>query len=184
MKLKKIITITAMSLLLILSTVSVGAATYAPVDSSGYSSSYYTENYIVNRNGKSYSGVARRRTGFISSGGYTLDGHISVIKPTSGSFKHCAVDCVFTRGTRTYSRYNSSVFNTPTTGITGNIDSAISVMKTSSGTHLYDKDKSTTSYKLSNSTYVDTTEALTVYGTYAVYYNGVTRKVSSYVLRY
>lgn len=82
------------------------------------------------------------------------------------------------------SRYNSSVFNTPTKGITTNINSSISVMKTSNGAHIYDKNKNANDYKCSNSYYANTTEQLTVFGTYRSYYNGLTHVVHSYVTRY
>lgn len=184
MKAKKIVAL----MIGVVSLVGIGvpakAETYAPVDSSSDSSRYYTETYTVNRGGISYNGNARRRTGFVSSSGYTLDGNISIVKPVGGKFSLCSVDCVFVTGMSGKSMYNSSVFNTPTKGFSTNINSSISVMKRINGEHIYDKSKSVNDYKLSNFYYADTTEQLTVYGTYSSYYRGLTHIVHSYVIRY
>lgn len=184
MKAKKIVALVIGVVSLVGISVPAKAETYAPVDSASDSSRYYTETYTVNRGGISYKGNARRRTGFVSFSGYTLDGNISIVKAVGGNFSRCSVDCVFVTGMSGKSRYNSSVFNTPSKGIKTKIDSSISVMKTSSGKHLYDKSKSVNDYKLGNRYYADTTEQLTVYGTYSSYYNGLTHIVNSYVTRY
>ena len=184
MKAKKIVALMIGVVSLVGISVPAKAETYAPVDSSTDSSRYYTETYTVNRGGISYKGNARRRTGFMSSSGYTLDGNISIVKPVGGKFSLCSVDCVFVTGMSGKSMYNSSVFNTPTKGISTKINSSISVMKTISGKHLYDKSKSVNDYKFSNFYYADTTEQLTVYGTYRSDYRGLTHIVHSYVTRY
>ena len=81
MKAKKIVALMIGVVSLVGLSVPAKAETYAPVDSSSDSSKYYTETYTVNRGGVSYRGNARRRTGFVSSSGYTLDGNISIVKP-------------------------------------------------------------------------------------------------------
>ena len=184
MKAKKIVALMIGVVSLVGISVPAKAETYAPVDSSSDSSRYYTETYTVNRGRTSYKGNARRRTGFVSSSGYTLDGNISIVKPVGGKFSLRSVDCVFVTGMSGKSMYNSSVFNTPTKGISTNINSSISVMKRINGEHIYDKSKSVNDYKLSNFYYADTTEQLTVYGTYSSYYRGLTHIVHSYVIRY
>ncbi len=184
MKAKKIVALMIGVVSLVGLSVPAKAETYAPVDSASDSSKYYTETYTVNKDGVSYRGNARRRTGFMSSSGYTLDGNISIVKPVGGKFSRCSVDCVFVTGMTGTSRYNSSVFNTPSKGIKTKIDSSISVMKTISGEHLCDQDRSANDYKYSNFYYADTTEQLTVFGTYRSYYNGLTHVVHSYVTRY
>lgn len=174
---KKIISVICCVVMIISSICVVSAATY--------SSSYYTEEYIVNRNGISYNGVAHRKTGFDSKSGYTLDGHISIVKPKTANFKHCAVDCVFTTGTRTESRYKKTVFNTPSSGVTASLSSEMVVVSTATGGTLIPKaTKNTTNYKLSNTAYVNTSSDVTLYGAYWTYKNGVTYKVPSFVLRY
>lgn len=182
-RIKKIVAIISCLVMGISTCVVANAATYSP------SSSYYTQRYIVNRNGVSYNGTAHRRTGMHSEKGYTLDGHISIIKPDSGNFKHCAVDCVFTYESRTASRYNSTVFNTPSSGISVTLSSVMSVVNTSTGVNVLPGGKSeitkvSTNYKMSNSSYVDTTSGITLYGNYWTYKNGTTYKVPSFVVRY
>lgn len=159
------------------------AATYSP------SSSYYTEQYMIYGNGQYYNGTAHRRTGFHSENGYTLDGHITVVKPTGGNFKHCAVDCVFTKESRTASRYNSSVFNTPESGVSTTLSSVMTVLNTSTGESVLpggeaELKMSTTNYKMSNGSYVNTTSGVTLYGNYWTYYNGTSYKVPSFLVRY
>lgn len=180
MKAKKIIALMIGVVSLVGLSVPVKAATYAPVDSS----KYYTQTYTLNRNGVSYKGNARRRTGFVSSSGYTLDGNISIAKPVGGSFSYCTVDSVFVTGMPSYSRYNLSVFNTPASGVKTTIDSNILVTRQSDGRQLYAKTNKSNSYKYSNSVYVDTTEKLNIYGYYSTRYNGMTFVVSTYSLQY
>lgn len=161
-----------------------GAAKYSP-------SSPYTEKYTVVRNGVSYDAVAYRRTGFETMNGYTLDGHISIVKPTNSSanFKHCAVDCVFTSETRASSRYNLTVFNTPSSGVSTDLKSEMAVVASSTGASLLPNNqnsitKSATNYKLSNSVFVDTSSGVTLYGTYWTYKNGYSYRVPSFVVSY
>lgn len=165
MKAKKIIALMIGAVSLVGLSVPAKAATYAPVDSSADSSKYYTQTYTLNRNGVSYKGNARRRTGFVSSSGYTLDS-------------------VFVTGMASYSRYNLSVFNTPASGVKTTIDSNILVTRQSDGRQLYAKTNKSNSYKYSNSVYVDTTEKLNIYGYYSTRYNGMTFVVSTYSLQY
>lgn len=184
MKAKKIVALMIGVVSLVGLSVPAKAETYAPVDSASDSSKYYTETYTVNKDGVSYRGNARRRTGFVSSSGYTLDGNISIVKPVGGKFSLCSVDCVFVTGMTGASRYNSSVFNTPTKGIKTTISSSILVTKQSNGRQLYANTDKLNGYKYSNSNYVDTAEQLNIYGYYSTSYNGLTYVVSTYSLKY
>lgn len=186
-KFKKLIAVVSCIVMGVSSSIVANAdAKYAPTSSS----SYYTEEYIVNRNGVSYNGTAHRRTGIDVVGINALDGHISIVKPTGGNFKHCAVDCVFTlKIVFLSSRYNSTVFNTPSSGVSTTLYSEMVALNTNTGltvlpNKLDVKKLSTTNYKMSNSSYVDTTSGVTLYGAYWTNYNGTSYKVPSYLVRY
>ena len=124
-----------------------------------------------------------------SSSSHTLDGHISIAAPQGGNFKLCAVDCLFTDEHRASSRFILSIFNVPQSGVTVTLHSEMVAVLTSTGQTILPNNQTSivrndTSYKMSNSCYVETTNAVTLYGTYWTYKDGISYRVPSFVVRY